>query len=227
MKNQLCNIIYNKHSGISTQLSQKASLWSCFSSDRKSLTSNFNRGLSTSPSHNTKALTIWQDVKELRRSPLPALTLGLSGLIPFVSAPLYMLTQEAFMPGICFAQVAYGASILSFLGGVRWGFTLPESSPVAPDWINLGYSVMPSLVAWVGLMIPAPWSLLTVMSGLGIAAYADMSMYAYPAWFKGLRFLLSSVAMLALWTTFMCSYLMPQPVDKPAAAGDVIEEIES
>ena len=156
----------------------------------------------------TKALTVWQSMRELPRSPLPALTLGLSGLIPFVSAPFYMIMSGNFCPTIAYAQVAYGASILSFLGGVRWGFTLPEDSPLQPDWTNLGYSVLPSLVAWVGLLVPHPWSLVTVMGGLGAAAYSDLAVWGYPAWFKGLRFLLSLVAILALWTTCMCAMML-------------------
>ena len=156
----------------------------------------------------TKSLTVWSNLKELRRSPVPALTLGLSGLVPFIAAPSYLLMTMTFIPELAFAQVTYGACILSFLGGVRWGFTIPEENPVAPDWINLGYSVMPSLIAWGGLLLPSPYSLFTVMSGLGFVAFFDMSMYGYPPWFKGLRFLLSFVAILSLWSTFMCSLLL-------------------
>jgi len=43
-----------------------------------------------------------------------------------------------------------------------------------------------------------------------MAGYFDMAMYGYPAWFKGLRFTLSFIAILSLWTTFMCGYLMKE-----------------
>lgn len=167
----------------------------------------------------TKEVTIWSNLKEVKASPMPALTLGLSGLIPFVAFPGYMISQGIFCPDMAFAQVAYGASILSFLGGVRWGFTIPAENPVRPDWVNLGYSVTPSLIAWTGLMLPSPYSLLTVMGGLTMAGYFDMAMYGYPAWFKGLRFTLSFIAILSLWTTFMCGYLMkekPKEIDSKA-----------
>jgi hypothetical protein len=158
----------------------------------------------------TKALTMWSNLKAVRKSPFPALTLGMSGLLPFISVPAYMMVNQIFMPDMAFAQMAYGAVVLSFIGGVRWGFTLPEENPIQPNWINLGYSVMPSLVAWGGLLLPYPWSLFIMMGGLTVAGYFDMAMFGYPPWFKGLRFLLSFVAVLSLWTTFMCGFLLKE-----------------
>ncbi|KAK3089431.1 hypothetical protein FSP39_003555 [Pinctada imbricata] len=157
---------------------------------------------------NSKALILYDSIKDLKSSPLPALALGFSGLIPFAAAPAFMIYQQAFYSSIAFAQVAYGASILSFLGGVRWGFTLPEQSALQPNWTNMAISVMPSLVAWVGLLLPTPYSLLTVMTGLAAVGYYDIVTWGYPTWFKGLRFVLTFVAVLSLWTSFMCQYML-------------------
>ncbi|ELT94632.1 hypothetical protein CAPTEDRAFT_160077 [Capitella teleta] len=158
----------------------------------------------------TKALTVWHSVKEVKKSPVPALSLGFLGLIPFVGCPLLMVSTGAFMTQVALAQGAYGACILSFLGGIRWGFTLPAENPVQPDWVNLGYSVTPSLVAWAGLLLPSPTLTLgAVMGGLVMAGYVDMAMYGYPTWFKGMRFLLTLVAVLSLWTTLTCYVIMP------------------
>lgn len=164
----------------------------------------------------TKDLTVWGSIKHLRHTPLPALVLGISGLIPFVAAPTYMICSSLFMADICFAQMAYGATILSFLGGVRWGYSVVEESVLRPDWINLGASVIPSLVAWTGLMIPYPGSLLTIMIGLAGAGYYDLTTYGYPPWFKGLRFILTFVAVLSLWTSFMCKYMLNDKNSKTA-----------
>ena len=163
----------------------------------------------------TKSLTVWSSVRELKKSPVPALTLGLAGLLPFVGAPLYMVSSGSFLAHIALAQGAYGACILSFLGGVRWGFTLAPENPVQPDWVNLGYSVMPSLIAWGGLLLPSPaLTIGTVMGGLIMAGYVDMAMYGYPAWFKGMRFVLTLVATLSLWTTLTCYALLPSEKEK-------------
>ncbi|XP_060077443.1 transmembrane protein 69-like [Ylistrum balloti] len=167
----------------------------------------------------TTALTVLGSLKELKTSPIPALVLGFSGLIPFVAAPMYIVTSQLFLPDIAFAQVVYGATILSFLGGVRWGMTIPENGILRPNWFNLTYSVTPSLVAWAGVLMPSPFSSLTLMLGLAGACYMDMVSYGYPPWFKGLRFTLTFVAILSLWTTLMCSLLMdtdPKKQEKKA-----------
>ena len=75
-----------------------------------------NASFHTSPGTPTKALAIWEDLGQLKRSPAPALSLGLAGLIPFAAAPLYMGQAGVFMPEVATAQLAYGATILSFLG---------------------------------------------------------------------------------------------------------------
>ncbi|XP_013774317.1 transmembrane protein 69-like [Limulus polyphemus] len=157
--------------------------------------------------HKTKALQIISDLRHLKASPAAALTYGFLGLIPFLVPPFYIMSSEVYIPSLAFAQLAYGAVILSFLGGVRWGITLPEESIVKPDWQCLGYSVLPSLIAWVGLLLPDYLNTLTVIGGLGLAAYLDTTMYGYPPWFKALRFTLSFIALLALWTTLTCSLM--------------------
>ena len=60
-------------------------------------------------------------------SPKPALYITLAGLIPFVAPPLVMVMTKTYIPMLAFTQMAYGASFLSFLGGIRWGFALPEA----------------------------------------------------------------------------------------------------
>ena len=50
------------------------------------------------------------------------------------------------------ALVAYGAVILAFLGGVHWGFALPEPSGRG-ERARLVLGVVPSLVGWVALLL--------------------------------------------------------------------------
>ncbi|XP_076347265.1 transmembrane protein 69-like [Tachypleus tridentatus] len=157
--------------------------------------------------HKTKALQIISNLRHLKASPAAALTYGFLGLIPFLVPPFYIISSGVYIPSLAFAQLAYGAVILSFLGGVRWGVTLPEESVVKPDWQCLGYSILPSLIAWVGLLLPDYLNTLTVIGGLGLAAYLDTTMYGYPPWFKALRFTLSFIALLALWITLTCSLM--------------------
>ncbi|NP_001290766.1 transmembrane protein 69 [Esox lucius] len=153
------------------------------------------------------------DMRDLGKSPKPALYLGFSGLIPFISAPLAVALTETYLPEVAFAQVAYGASIVSFLGGARWGFALPESSPAKPDWINLGNSVVPSLLAWIAMLFSdsvTPAALMVIV-GLGVSLHYDLSLLpTYPSWFKALRSILSVVAFLSLVATLMLKEVYPE-----------------
>lgn len=170
---------------------------------------------------NTKALTILKDLKHIKSSPVPALVLGLSGLIPFVAAPAYIIWTNTFIQSVAVCQLMYGATILSFLGGVRWGLTLTEESGVKPNWFNLGYSVTPSLLAWLGLMMPnVVISDAILMIGLAGAAYLDTVMWGYPPWFKALRFILSFVAILSLYTTMMCKFILKDAEASTASDDD-------
>lgn len=152
------------------------------------------------------------DMKDLGKSPKPALVLGFAGLIPFVTPTLFMAVIEGYCPTLAYAQLAYGASIVSFLGGARWGFALPESSPAKPDWLNLANSVVPSMFAWMSLLMSdiSP-GVITVIMGLGISLHYDLSLLpTYPSWFKALRAILTIVAFFSLLGTLMISTIYPE-----------------
>ncbi len=73
--------------------------------------------------------------------------LGLAGATPFLPGPAKLLVTRAL--------AAYGAVILSFLGGVRWGLAVgsEHSSGGGKLSARLAVSVIPSLVGWAGLLI--------------------------------------------------------------------------
>ncbi|XP_029939037.1 transmembrane protein 69-like [Salarias fasciatus] len=153
------------------------------------------------------------DLKNIWESPKPALYLGFAGLIPFVGPSLFMAVTENYYPELAYAQLAYAASIVSFLGGARWGFALPESSPASPDWINLANSVVPSLLACMTMLIsdnitPA---IIMVIMGLGISLHYDLALLpTYPSWFKALRSVLTVVATFSLVGTLLLSGSFPE-----------------
>uniref|UniRef100_UPI0037E8D052 transmembrane protein 69-like n=1 Tax=Semicossyphus pulcher TaxID=241346 RepID=UPI0037E8D052 len=143
-------------------------------------------------------------LRALTQAPKPALYLGFSGLLPFLSAPLLMAATQSYYPEVAYAQMVYGASIVSFLGGARWGFALPAGSPAQPDWMNLGNSVVPSLVAWLALLCRdniAEGALVVIM-GLGLSLHYDLTLLpGYPPWFKAMRTVLTLVATFSLVAT--------------------------
>ena len=152
-------------------------------------------------------------MKHLWKSPKPALYLGLAGLLPFVAPPLLMAATETYLPELAYIQVAYGASIISFLGGARWGFALPESSPAKPDWINLANSVVPPLLACVAMLLSdsiTPAATVVIM-GLGVSLHYDLSLLpTYPSWLKALRAAATMLAFLSLLSTLVLDGLFPE-----------------
>nr|XP_046246857.1 transmembrane protein 69-like [Scatophagus argus]XP_046246858.1 transmembrane protein 69-like [Scatophagus argus]XP_046246859.1 transmembrane protein 69-like [Scatophagus argus] len=136
------------------------------------------------------------DMQDLWKSPKPALYLWFAGLIPFVTPTLFMAVTESYYPELAFAQLAYGASMLSFLGGARWGFALPEGSPAQPDWKNLANSVVPSIFAWVTIMMSYSFTTAATMVIMahGISLHYDLSLLpTYPSWLKAMRAILTTV----------------------------------
>lgn len=133
--------------------------------------------------------------------PPAPLLLGLAGLIPFWALAIGLLLHGVL--GLAPSQLdtalaSYGAIIVSFLGGIRWGLAVPAGDRGR----NYATSVVPSLVAWVLLAAPEPWRL----AGLGLVALAlgplDLDLVRggiAPAWFGTLRLILSGGAGVALW----------------------------
>ncbi|XP_058408265.1 transmembrane protein 69 [Diceros bicornis minor] len=146
-------------------------------------------------------------------SPKPALCITLAGLIPFVAPPLVMVMTKTYIPILALTQMAYGASFLSFLGGVRWGFALPEGSPAKPDFLNLANSTVPVLFSWFAFLISERLSeaIVTVIIGLGIALHSELFLLPhYPNWFKALRIVVTLVAFLSFVITLVVKDIYPE-----------------
>ena len=80
--------------------------------------------------------------------------LGYAGLIPFVLLPgLMWLIDRELLPFVSIALGAYAATVVSFLGGVHWGIGFMKGE-AAPKF-HFIWGVVPSLIAWMALMMPA------------------------------------------------------------------------
>jgi hypothetical protein len=120
--------------------------------------------------------------------------LGHAGLLPFVAgAVLAHLVWPEAHPYVVHALAAYAATIVAFLGGVHWGvaFTQAQPRPVLFVW-----GVVPSLVAWVAVVMP-PAAGLVLLGAALLACYAvDRRLYVahgLERWLP-LRWRLSAVA---------------------------------
>ena len=155
------------------------------------------------------------------------LVLGVAGAIPFVAlaAPVRPLLDD-YVPSALFPaarsaeyQAKYGAAILSFLGGMHWGwasggfagagadaFAKTASEPARRAALLAGparfaYGVVPSLVAWAALAMPLPQQLAAVSLSLVAALGADAAFASermMPRWLMPLRFGLTGTAAVCL-----------------------------
>ena len=132
--------------------------------------------------------------------PLPARLLGLAGLVPFWACAIAVVFgDDELASSALYAQVAYGALILTFLGGVHWGIAL--RSGTAPSWGRLGWGVTPSLVGWAALLMPPAQGLGLLAAGLAIALAVDLETLkepTAPGWYAKLRRFLTTGALASL-----------------------------
>ena len=83
--------------------------------------------------------------------------LAYAGLTPFVGlAVLLWLVDPDLHPFVALAMTGYGASIVSFLGGIHWGIGFRNVSRMHNEPLfNFGWGVVPSLLAWIAITMPA------------------------------------------------------------------------
>lgn len=128
--------------------------------------------------------------------------LGAAGLLPF-----FGLAVLSWLPGapqglVSQALLSYAAVILSFVGALHWGMamTVPSHRPVPTARLYL-WSVVPALVAWLALLLPAALAVAILLAGLWLHYVQDRRLarvLVLPAWYLPLRLALTSAANLAL-----------------------------
>ena len=124
--------------------------------------------------------------------------LGHAGLVPFVllAATVWLVDAE-LQPWAAIAMAAYAALIVSYLGGIHWGLAWKlGDAPHDHQRAHLLWGVVPSLLAWVAVLMPPRAGL--VLHGVMLVACYLVDRRVYPlqgvAHWLTLRFRLSSVA---------------------------------
>jgi hypothetical protein len=121
--------------------------------------------------------------------------LGYGGLIPFAGlAAAICLLGPADRAHTTFALLGYGATILSFLGAIHWGLAMREAAPQSTRFLLWG--VVPSLIAWVALLVNPVAGLCLLAVGLWACFAVDWAVYrrlGVKAWLP-LRLVLTMVA---------------------------------
>ena len=98
--------------------------------------------------------------------------LGYAGLIPFVLLALLLwIVDPALVPFVALALAAYGAAIVSFLGGIHWGVGLRLATEHARvRHLHLVWGIIPPLLAWLALLLP-PFAGLPLLAFILVGCY--------------------------------------------------------
>jgi hypothetical protein len=132
--------------------------------------------------------------------------LGIWGLVPFYASVLGGQMAPAPFSGVAVTIFyVYGAVILSFLGGTRWGLEV-SARPEGPSFFTLLFAVIPSLLAVVGAISQYVGPFI----GLGTLAAGFVMMWLWdyatsggstrrwPLWYRPLRTALTIGALGAI-----------------------------
>jgi hypothetical protein len=133
--------------------------------------------------------------------PTAALGLGVAGLVPFLAGAvsswfgLPFAVQTGWMIGIY-----YGAVILSFLGGVRWGLAIgPYQARRQDGEFVLG--VGGSLAGFAAVFLQPIAALTLLLAGFLMQALWDVTSVEsgrLPSWYGKLRMMLTAGAVVCL-----------------------------
>ncbi len=138
--------------------------------------------------------------------------LSLTGLMPFVFATVLVVVDGPLSLNYELGLeilTTYGAVILSFLGGIRWGLALAGQGERDATW-RLALSVLPSLLGWVVLLNVVSHGHVLLFFGFAMQFTWDWASYKrgeISAWFAKLR-LLVSVIVLACFSVTLATTLL-------------------
>lgn len=155
-----------------------------------------------------------------------AWALSLAGVLPFALAAAFVIVagrQSLWFDWFVDVARTYGAVILSFVGGIRWGAALqPAAFGVdrAPAGRIFALSVLPSLAGWLALVmepvfglpflaaafaLQGVWDAYSGPPAFGAAggARAGTRAGSLPLWFVRLRVTITLLVVLCLLATFV------------------------
>jgi hypothetical protein len=120
---------------------------------------------------------------------------GLVGAMPFLTDGPRLLAAHAL--------AAYGATIVSFLGGIHWGLAIGARGGADDGRLSarLIMSVLPSLAGWVALLVPETSGLLILALAVAAMLWVDLRatrLGEAPPWYPKLRIPLTCVVVAAL-----------------------------
>lgn len=134
--------------------------------------------------------------------PRAAFCYGMAGLLPVIVCTAISFLMPNYSLTAAYIATVYAGIILSFLGGILWGFAAGNTTVTHELKETLGLSVLPALMGWVALLLPLPWLPIAIL----ILAHAVQVWIDYifhenaitPAWYLPLRLMLSLGLLICL-----------------------------
>lgn len=114
--------------------------------------------------------------------------LGYLGLVPFIAGAILALLSEELGNRVLGGFLIYSVAILSFMGGVHWGLALVAGEM---QRMRLAISIVPVLVAWLGVWLLPPVYAVALMGAAFIGQWRlDRPILAaldVPRWYVQIR----------------------------------------
>lgn len=115
-----------------------------------------------------------------------------SGLLPFAAALGAALAWPAQRDAAQLAFIVYGAVILSFLGGTRWGRGIGAQESAA----SFIQAVIPSLLGFAALLVGSPPAALALLAGgFALCLALDLRDRRWPPRYRRLRLGISAAVL--------------------------------
>jgi Protein of unknown function (DUF3429) len=135
-------------------------------------------------------------------------TLALAGFVPFAVLTFWLYgiaPDHPWRQGTIVVLTAYGAVILSFLGGIRWGIALTGHDRESRRDLMLG--IVPPLLGWSAVLVPPPLTfVLLAVAFAAQGAWDSLTLTpAVPAWFRRLRIQMTVLVVAALVVAFVAT----------------------
>ena len=131
--------------------------------------------------------------------PEMAIFWGWAGVVPFALLTGTAISLPADVVGKALQMlVAYGAIILTFMGGVHWGIAMKDGEGRA--WLYTT-GILPSLVAVLAIALPSKPAIVTLAIGFAGLLVYDIQLVRHghaPKWYARLRLQLTLAVIACL-----------------------------
>ncbi|MBO6900784.1 MAG: DUF3429 domain-containing protein [Rhizobiaceae bacterium] len=132
--------------------------------------------------------------------------LGYAGLVPAIVLSLWLYgipVDHLWRETTIALLTGYAAVVLSFLGGIRWGYAMADTGDDTARLLAI--SVVPALGGWAAFFIPPPYSF--VILAVAFAAHGAWDSLSaqsgnMPGWFARLRMQLTAGIVLTMIVAF-------------------------